>query len=591
MGAFASVAVAPVGVAAVNYGLVTVGHPGNAADSTGYGGVAYEFRIGMYDVTISQYAAFLNAVAASDTYGLYDAYMSTNLNIAGIARSGSSGAYAYSVMNNSGDSSNRPITRVSWFDAARFANWLANGQPVGGQTIATTENGAYSLNGITTGSAVGRNVTNPNTGAAVTFYIPTEDEWYKAAYFSPNLNAGAGGYYAYATQSNVAPGNTIGNLANQANYYIGVYPNGSYATGGGSVLASKNYLTNVGAFTSSSSFYGTFDQSGSVYQWNDLDGAPGATRGLRGGAWNPASSGDLVSSRRLDVSPDSVGSLGGFRLASPVAVPFARTISVAGGSRTQGDVGYALLTGTLPLIKTGAGELVLNVANTMTGSATVQAGTLRLDNPSALGFSRLVPLAGGTITLTGGMQAAIGGLAADAGGKFDVGSGKVAVASGLTPSSMLAAILAGRGDGSWNGARGISSSVAATRSFDRAIGWLDIGDGSVAFAYSAQGDTNLDWQVDILDAANFLAGGKFDAGIPAAWSEGDFGYDGVVDILDAADFLSAGLFDAGIYNAPETGSIAPVPEPSIGGWSCVGLAFGAWVLGQRRIDVADSTGH
>ena len=56
--------------------------------------------------------------------------------------------------------------------------------------------------------------------------------------------------------------------------------------------------------------------------------------------------------------------------------------------------------------------------------------------------------------------------------------------------------------------------------------------------------------MDIIDAANFLAGGKFDSGSPATWNQGDFTYDWVVDILDAASFLSNGLFDAGVYNAP-----------------------------------------
>ena len=116
-------------------------------------------------------------MAATDTYSLYHTSMGTNLNVAGISRTGSSGSYTYSVINNGGDSSNRPITFVKWWDAARFANWLANGQPTGAQTNTTTENGACNVNGLTSGSAPGKNVTNPNTSAAPTFYIPTENEW------------------------------------------------------------------------------------------------------------------------------------------------------------------------------------------------------------------------------------------------------------------------------------------------------------------------------------------------------------------------------------------------------------------------------
>ena len=131
----------------------------------------------------------------------------------------------------------------------------------------------------------------------------------------------------------------------------------------------------------------------------------------------------------------------------------------------------------------------------------------------------------------------------------------------------MTAIVAGRGNGSWTGTSGITSSVAAAdvaSSITRAVGWLDHGDGSLTAAFAAPGDTNLDWSIDILDAANFLALGKFDTGLPATWLEGDFGYDGVVDILDAADFFSTGLFDAGNYNTPPgaAGNVAAVPEPS-----------------------------
>jgi hypothetical protein len=119
------------------------------------------------------------------------------------------------------------------------------------------------------------------------------------------------------------------------------------------------------------------------------------------------------------------------------------------------------------------------------------------------------------------------------------------------------------------------------------VGWLDNGDGSVTFAFAAAGDTNLDWQVDILDAANFLSGGKFDSGSPASWNEGDFTYDGVVDILDAASFLSTGLFDAGPYNAAP-GTVAAVPEPAgVLAWAAV--AAGTWLFSRRR-ERAGSTG-
>ena len=162
---------------------VTVGDPGNAADTTTYGAVAEVFAIGKYEVTIAQYTTFLNSVAAvtSESYliNLWSHYMESKGNIAGISRSGDGtlvSPYRYLVIG----SGNRPISYVSWFDAARFANWINNGATNG----ASTETGAYTLNGATNGVGFTK-----NPGA--TCWIPSENEWYKAAYYKGGgTNAG-----------------------------------------------------------------------------------------------------------------------------------------------------------------------------------------------------------------------------------------------------------------------------------------------------------------------------------------------------------------------------------------------------------------
>jgi len=294
----------------VTYETVLIGNAGNANDTTGYGGVAYKYEIGKYDVTIGQYTTFLNAVDPGGTnpYSLYNPSMGTDLNIAGISfTSGAASGSKYAVMSGSG---NRPITYVSWFDAARFANWMQNGQGSG-----STETGAYTLvGGQTSGTAPAKN-------GGATFWIPTENEWYKAAYYDPT-KGGTGGYWAFATQSDADPGNTIGSAANQANYYTGA---GLSVTQSSSYDSSQNYLTEVGAFTGSASFYGTFDQSGLVYQWNDLDGSTGSSRGLRGGLWYFNYAFYLSSSFRAAGDPsDEYGK--GFRLA---AVPEPSTYAMA----------------------------------------------------------------------------------------------------------------------------------------------------------------------------------------------------------------------------------------------------------------------
>jgi hypothetical protein len=165
----------------------------NSGDSinSNYGTVSYEYWISKYEVTNCEYAEFLNAVAKTDRYGLYNPSMGSSV-YGGILRGGSSGSYFYYTKTNM---HNKPVVFVSWYDAARYANWLHNDKPTGYQDNTTTENGAYYLNGICGGYTV------PKQPQAK-FYVPDENEWYKAAYYSQALNDGSGGYYQYATQSN-----------------------------------------------------------------------------------------------------------------------------------------------------------------------------------------------------------------------------------------------------------------------------------------------------------------------------------------------------------------------------------------------------
>ncbi|MFN6016947.1 MAG: SUMF1/EgtB/PvdO family nonheme iron enzyme [Verrucomicrobiota bacterium] len=260
--------------ASVTMDWVTVGNAGNAADTTGYGAVGYNYQIGKYEVTNAQYGAFLNAAAQTDSYGLYNSNMSSF----GITRSGSSGSYTYSVTTAL---ANRPVVYVSWFDAARMANWMMNGQGSG-----STETGAYTLNGAISG------IVLANAGAQI--YIPTEDEWYKAAYY------------------------------NSASQTYSLYPNGT----NGITTADANYnsaaSTDVGSFSSDPSSYGTFDQGGNVWEWNDA--VIGSSRGRRGGSWGGLD-GFLASSNRSYSVPSFESTLIGFRLAS-VPEPSSLVLSV-----------------------------------------------------------------------------------------------------------------------------------------------------------------------------------------------------------------------------------------------------------------------
>ena len=224
---------------------------------------------------------------------------------------------------------------------------MANGQPTGAQDATTTEQGAYALNGAVSGNAVGRSTVNPNTSAAPTFVIPTLDEWYKAAYYSPTKN-GTGGYFSYATQSDTYPSNTPSwSGSNKANVFAGnptpVYTTTQSPT---QALGGQVYRTNVGTFSGSPSYYGTFDQSGNVLEWNDSNGLAGTTRQTLGGSWVDAPGGDAGSSNTYSSAPSSKHFSLGFRLASAPAWSSVPEIDPAG----FGSVA-ALLTGAFGLLE------------------------------------------------------------------------------------------------------------------------------------------------------------------------------------------------------------------------------------------------
>jgi formylglycine-generating enzyme required for sulfatase activity len=163
--------------ATITLDMIAIGNAGNTADTTTYGSVSYAYDIGKTEVTTAQYVAFLNATASTvDTYQLYNAGMA-NMGGIGVGISQTGGTIVNFTYTVTGGGENRPVAFVSWFDAARFANWLVNGQG----TI--TETGSYTLAGAVSGATVARNEINGG------YYIPTENEWYKAAYYNPGTTA------------------------------------------------------------------------------------------------------------------------------------------------------------------------------------------------------------------------------------------------------------------------------------------------------------------------------------------------------------------------------------------------------------------
>lgn len=257
--------------------FVPVGNPGNPADSNHQGAVRYTYRIGKYEVTNAQYAEFLNAVdpTGDNTLGLYNSDMSINANGGIVYNGGAANGSKYEIKTERGGN---PVTFVSFLDAMRFTNWLENGQGAG-----STESGVYTIgNGVD-------EVRNPSA----TYFIPNRDEWVKAA--SHKNDGPTGNYWSFPTSTNALPfcvqppGSGAPTQSNTANCFANDdiangYNDGYAVTGSSSFSETQSYLTDVGAYTTSASPYGTFDQGGNVWEW--IENRVDSSREHGGGSWN-----------------------------------------------------------------------------------------------------------------------------------------------------------------------------------------------------------------------------------------------------------------------------------------------------------------
>ncbi len=269
--------------------LAWEGNPDTPVDDIWLGGVAYNYRISTYEVTVAQYTAFLNAVATSDPYKLYNEYMGTTaLGGAFIIRNGEDGSYTYTAVDGT---ENAPVRLVSFYDGIRLCNWLANGQGSG-----STETGSYNL---ADGYLLGRT-------ANATWVLPTEDEWYKAAYYDPVKDA----YYDYPNGSDDVPAEpTAGTTPREMNFGEDPYWN---PDGG-----SREYFTQIGETTGRSP-YGVADMGGNVTEWTETF-RPFNYRIIRGGLFNHASA--LSVTGQDPANPETEGDGFGFRVACIIPEP------------------------------------------------------------------------------------------------------------------------------------------------------------------------------------------------------------------------------------------------------------------------------
>ena len=251
--------------------FVTIGNPNNVADTTGdpnpAGSVGYIYNIGKYEVS-------RDMITKANSVG--------NLGIT-----------MADMSSRGGNGVNRPATGITWYEAATYVNWLNTS--TGGTAAYKFVGGTFQL--WSAGDA-GHNVNNLFRNSNAKFWLPSIDEWYKAAY--GNLN---GTWNNYATGSDSAPTAVAsGTAANTAVY-------------GQSVSTGPADITNAGGLSP----YGTMGQGGNVWEWNEtaFDGSnntAGELREVRGGSWF-LNSFNFVASYRESLDPLSNPNRG-FRVAS-----------------------------------------------------------------------------------------------------------------------------------------------------------------------------------------------------------------------------------------------------------------------------------
>jgi sulfatase modifying factor 1 len=256
-------------VRGINIDFVTIGHAGNAADTSIYrvcGAVGYNYRIGKYEITNAQWNAFTASAGAP------------------------TGSYNEGPFNPYDDNAywsgeQQPTNTISWYEATQFCNYLTSGDK---------SKGVYQFSGNNTnpGNFLGVNRTAAKSAYGMIYFLPTEDEWYKAAYFKPD----GSGYSSYANGSNTVPAVNSG-----WNYWDG---------------KTFGQPWNVG--TGRQEQNGTYDMMGNILEWNET--VIGSCRGYRGGSYGSSWGYLNASNYGSCITTAEVYEIG-FRVASVIPEP------------------------------------------------------------------------------------------------------------------------------------------------------------------------------------------------------------------------------------------------------------------------------
>jgi hypothetical protein len=259
--------------------FVTIGNSRNLPDTTGApnpaGSVAYVYEMGKYEVN-------RDMIIKANTLG------GLGITLADMSAYGGNGG-------------NRPATGVTWYEAAAFVNWLNTStghQPA--YNLAYHASGGMHLNLWPSADAWQLGGQNLYRHKDTYYFLPNENEWYKAAYCDAEL----GVYYDYPTGSDTPPTAVQGGIG----AWTAVY-NQPGSQGPADIM-------NAGGLSP----YGTMGQGGNVNEWTetayDMENSSGGEyRVLRGGYWNSLNA-PRSSYRNFQGMPGSEYRTIGFRVAA-----------------------------------------------------------------------------------------------------------------------------------------------------------------------------------------------------------------------------------------------------------------------------------
>jgi len=248
--------------------FVNIGNLDNAADTTTYGAVPYEYRAGVNEISQNDIAKATASGMANVTAGPW--------------------------------SGNQPAATINWYEAAAFVNWLNTST---GNTAAydlTFSNGSWSMALWSSEQAWTAGGTNLYRNKDAYYFLPSENEWYKAAYYNP----GGSNYFLYPTGSDSPPTPVASGIEAGTAVYDGATTFPAEVTLSGGL-----------------SPYGTRGQGGNVWEWTEsaVDGtnsSPTQTRDVRGGGWDDPFGDLLPTYQHTPAPPDREDDDIGFRVAS-----------------------------------------------------------------------------------------------------------------------------------------------------------------------------------------------------------------------------------------------------------------------------------